>query len=249
MTQESTGAIILSPRDVAVGDPAGDALENINTEVLGDGAICYVRGGSGQGEWQLQKEAVTAANGVTIVEPIAGPGRWFLKSPPGVVQAGGHVVQSQRGVLASFTNGTFGTTFPVTVYQNIPGASGDVLENTLAGVGSANRLRCEFACPFFADTAFGTTTLTVEFEGSVDDFSSSAVLFTASVSVPAAGTVERFWEVYVASPALDPAGIPGWSDGSTVKMQVRVGPSSLTGSPELRGSNMASLKTEEVTVP
>jgi hypothetical protein len=47
MTQEATGAIILSPRLVATGDPAGEALENLNTEVLGDGAICTTAGTPG----------------------------------------------------------------------------------------------------------------------------------------------------------------------------------------------------------
>jgi hypothetical protein len=88
MTQESTGAIVLSPRLVATGDPAGEALENLNTDVLGDGAICYVSNGAGQGEWQLQKESTSAPNGTTVVAPIAGPGRWFLKLPPGAASGG-----------------------------------------------------------------------------------------------------------------------------------------------------------------
>jgi len=71
----------LSPVLVATGDPAGESLENFNTNVLANGAICYVEGGPGQGEWQLNKEATDAPDGTTIVEPIAGPGRWFLRIP------------------------------------------------------------------------------------------------------------------------------------------------------------------------
>jgi hypothetical protein len=83
--QDSTGSLILSPRLVATGDPAGDALENLNTNVLADGSLVYVGSGPGQGEWQLQKGSSDAPNGTTIVSPIAGPGRWFRKSNPGPV--------------------------------------------------------------------------------------------------------------------------------------------------------------------
>lgn len=77
MSQEDVNAIILSPRQVATGDPAGNALENVNTNVLGDGALCYVETGVGQGEWQLQK-ASTLPAGLNVVVPTAGPGRWLL---------------------------------------------------------------------------------------------------------------------------------------------------------------------------
>jgi hypothetical protein len=90
---ESLGAILLSPRLVATGDPAGAALENINTEFLGDGALCYVSTGA-LGQWQLQKDSVAVPDGVTIVEPIAGPGRWFLKTGGG----GGGAVDSVSGI-------------------------------------------------------------------------------------------------------------------------------------------------------
>jgi len=83
MSNESTGSIILSPRLVATGNPAGQALENIITNVLGDGAFCYVSEGPGQGEWQLEKGATDPPDGVNIVEPISGPGRWYKKLPPG----------------------------------------------------------------------------------------------------------------------------------------------------------------------
>lgn len=83
MSQESTGSIILFPRQVATGDPTGNALENINTHVLGDGALCYVESGAGQGLWQLQKASTDTPDGTTIVAPTAGPGRWFIKNFPG----------------------------------------------------------------------------------------------------------------------------------------------------------------------
>ncbi len=85
MSQDSTGSLILPSRQVATGDPAGDSLENVNTNVLGDGAICYVESGPGQGEWQLQKASTDTPDGTTIVAPTAGPGRWFIKSLPGAI--------------------------------------------------------------------------------------------------------------------------------------------------------------------
>ena len=77
MTQNSADSLILDPRQVATGSPAGNSLENINTNVLGDGALCYVETGAGQGEWQLQKTSTLPA-GLNVVVPTAGPGRWLL---------------------------------------------------------------------------------------------------------------------------------------------------------------------------
>lgn len=88
MSQDSTGSVILPPVSVLVGDPAGDSLENLNTNILANGVLCYVGSGVGQGEWQLQKEAVDAPNGTTIIAPTAGPGRWFLKLAAGTSSGG-----------------------------------------------------------------------------------------------------------------------------------------------------------------
>jgi hypothetical protein len=83
MSQDSTGSLIIPPRLVATGSPAGDALENENTNILADGALCYVSGGPGQGMWQLSKSSTASPDGTTIVAPIAGPGRWLLVSAAG----------------------------------------------------------------------------------------------------------------------------------------------------------------------
>lgn len=79
MPNESIGAIILSPRQIATGDPAGSALENINTHPIADGAICYVSGGAGKGSWQLDKSSTEnpGTGPVRVVIPISGPGRWI----------------------------------------------------------------------------------------------------------------------------------------------------------------------------
>lgn len=103
---ESTGAIILSPRLIATGSPESKALENINTAVVGDGTICYVSGGPGQGEWQLEKGSSAVPDGVTIVEPIAGPGRWFIKLLPG--PAAGAVPGAPNFSIQFNNGGAFG---------------------------------------------------------------------------------------------------------------------------------------------
>jgi len=104
-TNESTGVIILSPRLIATGAPAGKSLENIITNPIANGALCYVETGAGQGEWQLQKEATDAPDGVTIVKPIGGPGRWFKKLDPGAGGGSGSGVTSisgTDGIVPSF---------------------------------------------------------------------------------------------------------------------------------------------------
>lgn len=105
---ESTGAIILSPRLIATGSPEGKALENINTAVVGDGTICYVSGGPGQGEWQLEKGSSAVPDGVTIVEPIAGPGRWFIKLLPGPNPGGGAAPGAPNFSIQFNNGGAFG---------------------------------------------------------------------------------------------------------------------------------------------
>lgn len=140
MSQEAIGSMILSPVLVATGDPAGESLENFNTNVLANGSICYVEGGPGQGEWQLQKEAVDAPDGVTIVEPIAGPGRWFIKLFPGPGGGGGGggitSISGTNGI--SITNPVGPATvvsgaglIPVTTIQNIAAAGPTAVTNTM----------------------------------------------------------------------------------------------------------------------
>lgn len=72
-----TQTIILSPAVVGTGSPVGQALENIITNKLADGALCYVIEGPAKGEWQLDKSASGPPDGTTVIAPIGGPGRWL----------------------------------------------------------------------------------------------------------------------------------------------------------------------------
>lgn len=60
----------------AVGTRLGlsDSLENINTTTLDDGAFCYVT--SAHLHFELHRDSTASPDGVTIIAPIAGPGRW-----------------------------------------------------------------------------------------------------------------------------------------------------------------------------
>lgn len=123
---ESTGAIIVSPKRVATGDPAGQALENLNTAVLGDGALCYVSEGAGKGPWQLDKNSTDAANGVTIVAPISGPGRWYLQqqvlSPTIVDTSRTAATEAQTGEQSRwYTMGDLELPFTIDLPRTIPG--------------------------------------------------------------------------------------------------------------------------------
>jgi hypothetical protein len=67
---------ILGPRATLLG--ADDALENIVTDILPDGALCWVT--EAEAPYRLHKTSTVAANGTTIIEPSAGPGRWIRES-------------------------------------------------------------------------------------------------------------------------------------------------------------------------
>ena len=70
---------ILGPRsDIST---SGDGLANVITNQLPDGAICVVNNtGSGaiRNVYILNKESTAASAPPNIVQPIAGPGRWYL---------------------------------------------------------------------------------------------------------------------------------------------------------------------------
>lgn len=70
---------VLSERLVATGAPERAALDSVTTNPLPDGCYCWVSSGPGRGEWQLDRQAIDDPDGVTIVAPKNGPGRWFKK--------------------------------------------------------------------------------------------------------------------------------------------------------------------------
>lgn len=69
---------VLAPRATTVGD--GDSLENIIPTTLPNGAECWVQ--SQQASYRYQRASVLAPNGVNVVAPINGVGRWMQQSAP-----------------------------------------------------------------------------------------------------------------------------------------------------------------------
>ena len=81
MQEFSSPLLRLSTRATILG--FGAALENINTFELGTGARCYVE--EVFTDYVLDKSSSAAADGVNVVAPIAGPGRWLITTEaPGV---------------------------------------------------------------------------------------------------------------------------------------------------------------------
>jgi hypothetical protein len=54
----------------------GQSLRNIITNIYPDGACCFVN--ENRALYELDKESVAPADNISIVAPIAGPGRWIL---------------------------------------------------------------------------------------------------------------------------------------------------------------------------
>lgn len=72
--QSSLAARTLGARAVLTGAPAGDALENVITNRLDDGARCWVT--AENSDFKFVRGSTSAADGVNVIAPIAGPGRW-----------------------------------------------------------------------------------------------------------------------------------------------------------------------------
>lgn len=67
----------LAPRATVSGE--GDSLENIIPANLPNGAQCWVQ--SQAAAYRYQRSSVLVPNGVNIVAPINGVGRWIQESP------------------------------------------------------------------------------------------------------------------------------------------------------------------------
>lgn len=92
----SIGANTLAPRATLGPAGNGDALANINTTPLADGASVYVL--SSRALFRLNKTSSAVADGVNIIAPIAGPGRWFIEVNAGA----GSQIENEAGVLFPF---------------------------------------------------------------------------------------------------------------------------------------------------
>lgn len=83
----------------------GDSLENVNTTTLDDGAFCYVT--AAHLHFELHKDSTASPDGVTIIAPIAGPGRW-VEATGGAGSQGAQGSQGARGAQGSTGTGAQG---------------------------------------------------------------------------------------------------------------------------------------------
>lgn len=81
------------------GDPA--SLRNIITSIFPDGAFCFVL--ENRALYELNKESTASPDNLTVVLPIAGPGRWLLL-------AGGNGGAASIAEIVGTTTNSVGTT-------------------------------------------------------------------------------------------------------------------------------------------
>jgi hypothetical protein len=105
---------------------ATDSLENIVSSPLPDGAQCWVIENSAV--YRFDKNSSEAADGLRIVAPIAGGGRWYLMpiSPSRI--------SSSSAALGSFTaNAVASLRIIMTILRNIPAGSSVLAFGTFSG--------------------------------------------------------------------------------------------------------------------
>jgi hypothetical protein len=71
-----TALRLLAPRATAEGFGDGDSLQNVITDELPNGALCWVN--STEGLYRLDKLSIDAAVVGVVIIPLSGPGRWIL---------------------------------------------------------------------------------------------------------------------------------------------------------------------------
>lgn len=101
----ATALRLLAPRARVLGFDDGDSLQNIITDELPNGSLCYVI--ENQSLYVLHKDSTEAPDGTKVVRPLAGPGRWVPLVTPAdpnlawqseVVTGGPPTVQFTDGV-------------------------------------------------------------------------------------------------------------------------------------------------------
>jgi hypothetical protein len=105
-----------------------DSLENIITDVLDDGCLCYVT--AEHKHYELHRDSSAAPSPPAIIEPIAGPGRWVplagggsivIPFPVGDIDAtgipDGYVVQASSQIAIW---GPVPTAFAITSFAHSP---------------------------------------------------------------------------------------------------------------------------------
>jgi len=168
----ATALRLLAPRARALGPDDHDSLENIITNELPDGSLCWVI--NTHALYVLDKSLTTAPNDSLIIQPLAGPGRWVL------------LVGSQ------FNPFQIASIFDATVLLNLPP---NFAPTAAAGQNVWSALLSGAAGTFFLDhtsSAFwslDTSTGILTYKGPVHVFEVT-VFMTVSPSTPNARTID-----------------------------------------------------------
>lgn len=128
MSDRSSVALrTLGPRATLQG-AVEDSLEGVNTEILPDGALCWVT--TEAKRYGLHRLSTVSPSPPTIIRPIAGPGRWIVEAggsisipfPVGDIDATG--IPDGYGVFASGGNAVWSpvpTAFDITGFALVGG--------------------------------------------------------------------------------------------------------------------------------
>lgn len=119
MADSSVALRVISPRSNVLGTDDPDALQNLDTTDLPDGAICVV---PGTGVYLLDKSSTATPVGVLVVAPASGPGLWtFLsaaQTADTILSAHSALSITSSGVTVATSGGqNKWTAFPVTAYD------------------------------------------------------------------------------------------------------------------------------------
>jgi hypothetical protein len=68
----------LSPRTTALSGDPGSSIQGINAFDLPDGAVCFAQDVGF--DYRFRRESTTAPMGDDVIQPSAGPGRWFKEA-------------------------------------------------------------------------------------------------------------------------------------------------------------------------
>ena len=119
MSNAATALRLLSPRGNVLGTGDGEALQNVDTTELPDGALCVVQG---IGIYLLDKTSPLTPVGTLVVQPSSGPGMWIfvLANEPEPMVAGAHSalsIVSTGATVATSGGQSIWTVFPTTPYD------------------------------------------------------------------------------------------------------------------------------------
>jgi hypothetical protein len=94
----ATALRILGARARLLGPGDGNSLQNINTTNLPDGSLCWVS--ASLAYFVLHKgDSTTPPDGINVIKPSSGPGRWFIQTNTG---SGEVQIEDMTGLVQPF---------------------------------------------------------------------------------------------------------------------------------------------------